>query len=104
MVELGWAFAENPTKTTNIVCHVLPSCQYDIILGHQFLKASETMTKFRRRISECMFTMVNVLHLNLLGASQEYIRGDLGNTDKTLESPTLAALDTGVEGNIMSLE
>lgn len=48
--------------------------------------------------------MMNVLHLNLLGSSQEYIRGSLGNTDKTIESPTFAALDTGAEGNIMSRE
>ena len=103
-MDLVWAFADDPAKAAKIVCHVLPNCQYDMILGHQFLKASETMTKFRRRITECMFTMMNVFHFDLLGSSQEYIRGSLQKTDGTLEIRALAALDTGAEGNIMSLE
>lgn len=48
--------------------------------------------------------MVNVLHFNLLGSSQEYIRGSLRKTDGPLEIRALAALDTGAEGNMMSLE
>ena len=102
-MDLIWAFAEDPSKAEKIACHVLPRCQYDIILGHHFLKASETMTRFRRRITECMFTMVNVLHFNFLGGNQEFIQGSLRKSGELSEIQALAALDTGAEGNIMSL-
>lgn len=96
---MRWAFAEEPTKPIQITCHVLPVCTYDLILGSRFLAATETLVKYRRRVTECAFTMLNVFHLNLLGNGHQglEVEGRLG------DHPTSAVADTGAERNVIDL-
>lgn len=96
---MRWAFAEEPTKPIHIICHVLPTCTYSLILGSKFLAATETLVKYRRRVTECAFTVINVFHLSLLNNDNQALKveGRLG------DHPTYAVADTGAERNVMDL-
>lgn len=98
-VNMRWAFAEEPTKPIQKTCHVLPVCTYDLILGSKFLAATETLVKYRRRVTECAFTMLNVFHLNLLDNCHQglEVQGGLG------DHPASAIADTGAERNVIDL-
>ena len=98
-VRMRWAFAEEATKPFDIICHVLPICIYDLILGGKFLVATETLAKYRRRVTQCVFTSVNMLHFNLLydGHQTLEVEGRLG------DHLTCAIADTGAERNVMDL-
>ena len=78
-----------------IVCDVLPACSYKLILGSAFLTATETLSKHKRRLTECIFTMTNVLRFNLLGGDSQRLPGLVG------ETAILAVPDTGAETNVM---
>lgn len=93
-----WAFEEKPTELYDIVCHVLPECTYDFILGSRFLTATETFSKHRRRFSKCVFSMFNVFHLNFLGGGRQILNGKVGGYLVD------AVPDTGAERNVISLE
>ena len=97
---MRWAFAEEPIKPINIICHVLPICTYDLILGSKFLAATETLVKYRRRVTECAFAVLDVFHLNLLddGHQALVLDGRVG------DHPTCALADTGAERNVMDLQ
>ena len=94
-----WAFAENPAETFNIICHVLRQCTYDLILGSGFLTATETMSKHRRRITECIFSVFNVFHFSFLDNNYQFLEGTLGDTQTVHASP-----DTGAERNVMDMQ
>lgn len=79
----------------NIVCDVLPICSYKLILGSAFLTATETLSKHKRRLTECIFTMMDVLRFNLLGGYSQRLPGLVGRT------AVLAMPDTGAEANVM---
>ena len=79
-----------------IVCDVLPSCSYKLILGSAFLTATETLSKHKRRLTECIFTMMNVLRFSLLGGHSQRLPGLVGKT------AVLAMPDTGAEANVMN--
>ncbi|KAL2853601.1 hypothetical protein BJX68DRAFT_265069 [Aspergillus pseudodeflectus] len=50
MVKVPWTFAgESDTYTLN--CWILPHCVHDIILGRDFLNATQTLTTFKWRIT-----------------------------------------------------
>ena len=99
-VSVLWDFAENPKETFLIVCHVLPHCTYDLILGNGFLSATKTLTEFCHRISRCLFSVVNnVSHFGFLGETSQRLRGALAD-----KYPVLAIPDTGADRNIMSLQ
>ncbi|CAF9920878.1 hypothetical protein IMSHALPRED_005028 [Imshaugia aleurites] len=97
-VNLRWAFAEKPKEIIDIVCHVLPQCTYDLILGSKFLTATETFTKHRRRLVDCVFSMFNVFHLSFLDGRGQTLDGKVGGY------PVSAILDTGAERNVMNLD
>lgn len=97
-MNLRWAFAEKPKEIIDIVCHVLPQCTYDLILGSKFLTATETFTKHRRRLVDCVFSMFNVFHLSFLDGRGQTLDGKVGGY------PVSAILDTGAERNVMNLE
>ena len=95
-----WSFAENPKKTFSILCHVIPSCTYDLILGNGFLRATHTLTKFRDRLTKCLFRIANnVPHFDFLGETYQRLKGTLAD-----EHSILAIPDTGADRNIMSLQ
>jgi hypothetical protein len=98
-VTIDYAFAEEPSKVFKLVCHVLPHCIYDLILGNAFLTATETMSKYRRRLTECMFSVANVFHLGYLGNYMQTLKGTLAD-----QYAALAVPDTGAERNVMDLQ
>ncbi|KAL8952335.1 MAG: hypothetical protein Q9222_001746 [Ikaeria aurantiellina] len=99
-VTMRWAFSESPKDFTEIVCDVLPYCTYPIILGSAFLTATQTLTKYKRRLTECLFSMMNVFQINFLGNDSQCVLGNLGRGEQAF--PVSAVPDTGAERNIMS--
>ncbi|KAI4219559.1 MAG: hypothetical protein LQ349_008318, partial [Xanthoria aureola] len=99
-VTLDWAFSDNPRDLSRIICDVLPQCNYPMILGSPFLTATKTLSKYRRRLTECLFSTVNVLRMNFLGDDDSRLLGYIGGGGG--ESIKVAAVpDTGAEGNVM---
>jgi hypothetical protein len=97
-VSLFWSFAADPEKIVSVVCDVLPQCIYDLILGNGFLTATETMSKYRHRLTQCIFTMGKKLSaFAFLGEGCQRLEGILGDTYNVLAVP-----DTGAERNVMS--
>ena len=99
MATVDYAFAEEPSKITQLVCQVLPNCIYDLILGNTFLTATETLTKHKRRLSECVFSVVNLFHLSFLGNNSQKLAGTLADQYSALAVP-----DTGAERNVIDME
>ena len=99
MVSIRWAFAEKPRNTRKIICHVLPRCPYDVILGNGFLAATKTMSKHRRRLTHCLLSVANVLRFNSLDNSCQLLEGKLAGGYDAFAVP-----DTDAEGNVMNLE
>lgn len=95
---MRWAFAEKPAELYDIVCHVLPQCSYDFILGQKFLTVTETFSKYRRRLAQCVFSVFDVLHLSFLDGARQTIDGKVG------ANQVFAVPDTGAERNVMNLE
>ena len=98
-VTIDYSFAEEPSRVFKLLCYVLPHCVYDLILGNAFLTATETMSKFRRRLTRCVFSVVNMFHLNFLGNGSQRLEGFLAD-----QYIALAAPDTGAERNVMDSE
>lgn len=98
-VTIDYAFTEERSKVFKLVCHVLPHCIYDLILGNAFLAATETMSKHRRRMTKCIFSVANVFHLGYLGNYMQTLKGTLAD-----QYAALAVPDTGAERNVMDLQ
>jgi hypothetical protein len=98
-VTVDYAFAEEPSNIHKLICHVLPHCVYDLILGNAFLTATETMSKFRRRLTECVFSVVNMFHLGFLGNNSLQLEGVLADMYDVTATP-----DTGAERNVIDFE
>ena len=97
-VIVRWAFADKLTETIEIICHVISNCAYDVILGSRFLSMTETFTKYKHRLTECLSSAAGVLRINLLDESRQFLKGTLGERHQTDAVP-----DTGAEGNVMNL-
>ena len=97
-VNVRWAFADKPTETFEVVCHVISNCVYDVILGSGFLSMTETFTKYKHRLTKCLSSAARVLRFNLLDGGRQLLEGTLGNRNKVS-----AVLDTGAEGNVLGL-
>ena len=97
-VNVRWAFADKPTETIEIVCHVISNCVYDVILGNRFLSMTETFTKYKHRLTKCLSSAARVLRFNLLDGSRQLLEGTLGDGNKVYAVP-----DTGAEGNVLDL-
>ena len=95
---MRWAFADKPTETVEIVCHVISNCVYDVILGSRFLLMTETFTKYKHRLTRCLSSAARVLRINLLDGSRQLLKGTLGNSNTVYVVP-----DTGAEGNVLNL-
>ena len=99
-VSLSWSFAEKPKETIAVICHVLPRCIYDLILGNKFLTITETMSKYRNRLSKCVFSMINRFSsIAFLGETSQRLEGTLADTYNVFAVP-----DTGAERNVMTLQ
>ena len=99
-VSILWAFAENPKEAFPILCHIIPRCTYDLILGNGFLTATKTLTKFCHRLTRRLFSVINNMpHFGFLGETYQWLQGTLAE-----EHSVLAIPDTGADRNIMSLQ
>ena len=94
-VNVRWAFADKPEEIVEIVCHVISNCAYDVILGRRFLSMTETCTRYRHRLTNCLSSAAGVLRINLLDESHHSLKGMLGDRHQTDAVP-----DTGAEGNV----
>ncbi|KAL8845811.1 MAG: hypothetical protein Q9221_009053 [Calogaya cf. arnoldii] len=99
-VTLDWAFSDNPQHLFKIICDVLPEWNYSMILGSRFLTATQTLSKFRRRLTECLFSTFNVLKMNFLGCDNTRIHGYVGDYYGEELIEVAAIPDTGADGNI----
>ena len=97
---LDWAFSEAPKDVMKIVCDVLPNCSYNLILGSSFLTATQTFSRYRHRLTECVFSMANILTFNFMGNECQRLRGHIGDYGEEALG-VLAVPDTGAEANIM---
>ena len=98
-VLIDFAFAEERSKIHKVLCQVLSECTYDLILGSPFLRATETLTRCRHRLTQCVFSVLNVAQFSLLGNNQQLFKGTLADQHDTYALP-----DTGAERNVMDLE
>ncbi|KAG6997750.1 hypothetical protein G7Y79_00038g075090 [Physcia stellaris] len=99
-VSLRWSFAESPEKAVPIICHVLPRCIYDLILGNGFLTATETMSRFRHRLTSCLFPVASKhATFAFLGETCQRLQGVLAD-----EYDVLAVPDSGAERNVMDMQ
>ena len=99
-VSLDWTFADQPKESFPILCHVLPNCTYNLILGNSFLTATKTLTEFCHRLTKCLFKVVsNISHFSFLGETCQRLHGTLAD-----EFSVLAIPDTGADRNVMSLQ
>lgn len=70
---------------------------YDLILCKGFLTATETMSKYRRRLTKCLFSVKGCIsHFGFLGDSYQRLRGRLAG-----EHHVLAVPDPRAERNVM---
>lgn len=93
---LAWSFADECSKIHQLICYVVPQCTYDLILGRGFLLATETMTKFRRRLTECIFATTGFYQFGFFGDGCQQLRGSLDKAGTILAVP-----DSGAERNVM---
>lgn len=96
---IEYAFAEEPSKIYHLTCHVLRDCMYDLILGSSFLAATETLSKYRHRISNCAFKVLKFVHMAYMGSGSQLIEGTIAGSH-----PTSAVPDSGAECNVIDLE
>ena len=97
---LDWAFSEAPKDAMQIVCDVLPNCSYKLILGSSFLTKTQTLSRYRHRLTECVFSMANISTFNFIGNERQCLRGQVGDHGEEVFD-VLAVPDTGAEANIM---
>ncbi|KAF4853527.1 hypothetical protein CGCSCA4_v002345 [Colletotrichum siamense] len=95
MIEVFWKFANDQTPHI-LKCWILPGSSNDFVLGSQFLKMTETLTKFSHRIKKVL--LPHRPRLRLMGEEKERIMGLLNHR------LTTALADTGSDVMLVSLE
>ena len=103
-VNVDYAFAEEPSKVYKLTCHVLLSCIYDMILGNAFLVATETFSRYRHRLTACLFSVFNMVHLGYSGNDSQLLVGLLWDHLVDDSFAAYALPDTGAERNVMDLK
>lgn len=95
MAQVPWTFSGERTAHM-LDCWVLPGCVHDLVLGNQFLKATQTLTRFTSRIKSKSIALPQRLRLRLLGEEKQRLVGYL---DGHL---TTALPDTGSDAMLIS--
>ena len=62
------------------------------------ITATETMSKYRHRLTECLFPSTDAFHFGFLGETCQRLQGTLAD-----HHPVLAVPDSGAERNVMDL-
>ncbi|KAK2595013.1 hypothetical protein QQS21_007267 [Conoideocrella luteorostrata] len=97
MVTVPWRFAtEQSTHMLN--CWILPESTHDLILGNQFLRITQTLTKFTGRIKSKLVPPPGRLRVNLLNDEKQRLQGLLNG------HITTALPDTGSDVMLISSE
>ncbi|KAL2877135.1 hypothetical protein SGCOL_007527 [Colletotrichum sp. CLE4] len=101
--EAVWRFADSPDRGWTISVHVLENCVYDLVLGSDFLRTSETMRKHPQRLelvhhSPRTIDWQPVISINSLGPVRQHIMGHFDG-DRVEALP-----DSGSESNLVSFE
>jgi predicted aspartyl protease len=95
---LPFSFA-GETKKHVLTFHVLRNSVHDIVLGSQFLRATETFTRFAHRVGRKVRESVNRgAHRICLLGSEQYVNGLAGGVRVD------AVPDTGADVSVMSAE
>ncbi|OCK95762.1 uncharacterized protein K441DRAFT_676645 [Cenococcum geophilum 1.58] len=92
---LPWQFANEP-KVFKILFSVLPECTHDVIIGGKFLKFTQTLTKFARRIKMKLLPFPPCLGAKLLGSQRQRVWGSLDG------ERAVAVPDTGSDVMLVS--
>ncbi|RTE78048.1 hypothetical protein BHE90_007478 [Fusarium euwallaceae] len=95
-----WRFSTDPESSWDIIFLVLEDFIYDLVLGNEFLRASETMAQNKKRLSRIPRPLraLSVLYVNNLGPANQRLLG-------TMNGELVEALpDSGSEPNLVSLE
>ncbi|OIW26520.1 hypothetical protein CONLIGDRAFT_478787 [Coniochaeta ligniaria NRRL 30616] len=94
-VYVPWTFSGERTPHV-LECWVLPGCVHSLVLGNNFLRATQTLTKFASRIKSKVIGLPKRLRLRLLGEEKQRLWGYLnGNL-------TAALPDTGSDVMLIS--
>ncbi|KAH7184789.1 uncharacterized protein B0J16DRAFT_340467 [Fusarium flagelliforme] len=97
-VKVPFSFARE-LEEYQLDCWIIPGCTSDLILSGTFLRATETLTKFKKRVKETLSqTKQTCLRLRLLGNERQRIFGSLNGR------PALALPDTGSDVMLVSTE
>ncbi|RSL53611.1 hypothetical protein CEP51_014861 [Fusarium floridanum] len=95
-----WQFSTDPESSWDIIFLVLEDFIYDLVLGNEFLRVSETMAQNKKRLSRIPRPLraLSVLFVNNLGPVNQRLLG-------TMNGELVEALpDSGSEPNLVSLE
>jgi hypothetical protein len=93
-VSLPFLF-EGEKSTFSRAFTVIPNCSHDVILSHSFLRTTETLTKFSRRLKSKFIPSLHIPRVRLLGTPKHRIWGSINGR-------TVAAIpDTGSDVMLM---
>lgn len=95
MVVVPWKFEGEREKHT-LSCWILPECVHDLVLGCHFLRGTQTLTKFLRRIRSELVSLPRRLRLRFLGEENQRLWGYLD------DNFTAALPDTGSDVMVIS--
>ncbi|WQF80554.1 Putative aspartic peptidase domain superfamily [Colletotrichum destructivum] len=94
MVQVPWIFAGEDEQHL-LKCWILPGCIHDLVLGHDFIKMTQTFTKFKQRVKNKLSSL-RAPFLRLLGSGRQRVVGFL-NGEMTFAMP-----DTGSDLMLVS--
>jgi Aspartyl protease len=94
-VSLPFLF-DGENSTFSRVFTVMPNCLHDVILSNSFLRTTETLTKFSRRLRSRFVPTIHVPRLRLLGTPRHRIWGSINGRN------VAAIPDTGSDVMLMS--
>lgn len=64
------------------------------------MTTTQTLSKYKHRLTECLFPISNVVQMNFLGGNRHRLSGEIGSDTEAFAFG--AVLDTGAEGNVMN--
>jgi len=99
-VSARWRFKNAMSDSYELKFFVLEKLTYDVVIGDEFLQATQTMSVYDHRLSWAprSKSILHIRHVNLLGDPNQRIRGILD------EKSASALPDSGAEPNLVSYD
>lgn len=99
-LEVSWSFLSEMGVKWNLMFHILEDFVYDLVLGSDFLRHTQTMSAHQYRLSRIPTPLhaLSVLYVNSLGCVSQRLQGSLDG------SLVEALPDSGSESSLLSLE